>query len=402
MRGNQYETKHSPAATRSQYTAVAAHDYPINCVQSGQLGQGHLHFWTICMQWSDLLSHERQLEWFRTALSQGRLASSFLFVGPDGIGKRCFALLLAKSLLCRQTTPDTLAPCNACEDCAQVDASSHPDLIQISKPADKAFLPIELLIGEREKRMREGLCHDISLRPYGGRRKIAIVDDADYLNLEGANSLLKTLEEPPQNSLIILVSSSLQRQLPTIRSRCQAIIFEPLQTEHLTELILRNRLAESDENAREIAHQAVGSLTEASLLADPDFREFRSTLLALLAERKLPCSELAKLCASLADAAGKDARIKRDRLKLVFRTSAIMYRSIAIATSSIEERENSGEDKTLARCVEQSLAHWQGGTRAATDCWNRCLNAIEQVDRNANQTALLEAWTTDLARLSGS
>ena len=78
--------------------------------------------------------------------------------------------------------------------------------------------------------MREGLCHDIALKPFRGGRKIAIIDDADYLNQEGANCLLKTLEEPPEKSVIILIGTSQQRQLPTIRSRCQIVRFAPLST----------------------------------------------------------------------------------------------------------------------------------------------------------------------------
>ncbi len=226
------------------------------------------------MQWTDLLGHHQQREWFQTAIASGRLATSFLFVGPEGIGKRTFARLLAKSLLCRRTDDKQLQFCGACEDCAQVDASTHPDLIEIFKPADKAFIPIELLIGERDKRMREGLCHDISLKPYAGRKKIAILDDADYLNVEGANSLLKTLEEPPPDSLLILIGSNLQRQLPTIRSRCQSIIFRPLSLDQLQQLIERNSIADSPERAKEIASLCSGSLAEAKLLSDPELASF--------------------------------------------------------------------------------------------------------------------------------
>ncbi len=239
------------------------------------------------MQWTDLLGHHQQREWFQTAIASGRLATSFLFVGPEGIGKRTFARLLAKSLLCRRTDDKQLQFCGACEDCAQVDASTHPDLIEIFKPADKAFIPIELLIGERDKRMREGLCHDISLKPYAGRKKIAILDDADYLNVEGANSLLKTLEEPPPDSLLILIGSNLQRQLPTIRSRCQSIIFRPLSLDQLQQLIERNSIADSPERAKEIASLCSGSLAEAKLLSDPELGEFRNTLFDLLASERL-------------------------------------------------------------------------------------------------------------------
>ena len=330
------------------------------------------------MLWEDLRGHELQKQWFANALSAGRLATSFLFVGPEGIGKRAFAKLLAKSLLCRGSAANDLVCCGHCEDCAQVDAGTHPDLIQVSKPPDKAFLPIELLIGEREKRMREGLCHDISLRPFGGRRKIAIMDDADSLNVEGANCLLKTLEEPPTNSLMLLIGTSLQRQLPTIRSRCQSILFQSLTESDVRELLERSAVEEVRSQAAELAKQCQGSLTQALQLADPDLKEFRSSFLQCLSRSEIPMSELAKNCGGIVDAVGKEARLKRDRMKLVFEMAADFYRRQAL-------------DESLADALR----------RAATQCWNRCLTAIEQVDRNANQTGLLEAWSADMARLSG-
>lgn len=349
------------------------------------------------MQWSDLLGHEKQRAWFDTALKNGRLATSFLFVGPEGIGKRSFARLLAKSLLCNNSQGLRLECCNACEGCAQVNASTHPDLIEIAKPADKSFIPIELLIGERDKRMREGLCHDISLRPYAGRRKIAILDDADYLNVEGANSLLKTLEEPPTNSLLILVGSNLQRQLPTIRSRCQAIVFEPLSLEQLTQLIARSDLVDSEQRAAEIAKLCGGSLTEARLLADAELADFRTTLFELLAADRLNFGELSKSCSGVIDAAGKDGRFKRERAKLLLRVCASFYRAIVLHCSGIREQTDHG----LSAAVDRALPSWKSGLHGALQCWQRCLLVIEQVDRNANQASWLEDWSTSLATLSG-
>ncbi len=355
------------------------------------------------MQWSQLLGHGQQIEWFRTALTAGRMATSFLFVGPDGIGKRTFALCLAKSLLCRQSEPQMLAPCGQCEDCTQVEANTHPDLLQVAKPPEKAFLPIELLIGEREKRMRQGLCHDISLRPYGGRRKIAILDDADSLNVEGANCLLKTLEEPPLDSVLILVGTSLRRQLPTIRSRCQTIVFKPLEPSQLETLLRQTGIAETADAAREIAGWCGGSLTEARLLADPELHEFRASLLAALAAPRMPLSELSKGCGAIIDAAGKDAKARRERMKLLFRMASAFYRAVALGHSPTAGRGATSEhhqDGLLARFVDSAQDHWRSGPKGAVACWQRCLLAIEQVDRNANQSSLLEAWSTDIARLS--
>lgn len=354
------------------------------------------------MLWDALLGHQQQKCWFETAIENGRLASSFLFVGPDGIGKRTFAILLAKGLLCRNSPAQSLVACGKCEDCAQVDAGTHPDLLTVAKPVDKANIPIELLIGERDKRMRSGLCHDISLRPYSGRRKIAIIDDADTFNSEGANCLLKTLEEPPLGSLMILVGTSLQRQLPTIRSRCQAILFKPLEVEQLQTLLLRTGLAESEQQAVQLAIQSVGSLTEARLLLDPELDEFRGQLLEDLGKSQLPMIELAKRCGGIVDAAGKDARVKRERLKLVFRIAANFFRelSLSLSAEAVNQRGERGSEELL-RAVQRGRSVWKSGPRGAALAWDRCLLATEQVDRNANQTTLLEAWAADIARLGG-
>lgn len=349
------------------------------------------------MQWNDLLGHEQQREWFRTAIASGRMATSFLFVGPEGIGKRTFARLLAKALLCQRTEDKSLEFCGACENCAQVDASTHPDLIEISKPADKAFIPIELLIGERDKRMREGLCHDINLRPYSGQRKIAILDDSDYLNVEGANSLLKTLEEPPLDSVLILIGSNLQRQLPTIRSRCQAIIFRPLSPAQLQTLIERNGIADSSERAMQIASLCSGSLAEAKLLADPELDEFRTTMFDLLAANRVNFSELTKSCGGVIDAVGKDGRAKRERAKLLLRSCANFYRAVSLRLNGDDDRADEG----LAAAVDRAVQNWTTGVHGAVQCWQRCLLATEHIDRNANQASWLEDWSTSLAQLSG-
>ena len=357
------------------------------------------------MQWEALQGHERQKGWFAAALASGRLASSFLFVGPDGIGKRTFATLLAKGLLCRKTPPQSLEACGVCEDCAQVDALTHPDLLTIAKPADKAFLPIELLIGDREKRRRSGLCYDISLRPFSGRRKIAIIDDADAFNTEGANCLLKTLEEPPPDSVLILLGTSLQRQLPTIRSRCQAILFKPLQADQLQTLILRHGICDSQERAGQLAKQSSGSLAEARILVDPELDDFREQLLAKLSQSQLPLVDLAKSCGGIVEAAGKDARIKRDRLKWLLRLSANFYRDLTLSFDAVQSELslpiNSGGTPSMSAAIQDCRSHWRCGERGAALAWSRCLLATEQVDRNANQTALLESWAADIAQIGG-
>lgn len=356
------------------------------------------------MMWDDFIGHRSPLQRLSTALAQQRLASTFLFIGKEGIGKRTFARLLAKSLLCRNSPTDRLEPCGTCEDCVQVDASTHPDLIEISKPDDKSEIPVKLFIGDPENRMRVGLCYDISLRPYGGRRKVAIIDDADTINEEGANALLKTLEEPPPDCLIILVGTSLQRQLPTIRSRCQGLLFQPLAVPQLQELILRQQLVTSPAEAEEIARISGGSILQAKRNCNPEFKEFRGWLSEKLSSSRIPLSEVAKACGEIIDAAGKDARLKRDRMKQVFLLAADFYRSITLRMIAGEaELADPIMLKELlagsALLAQRQAENWR--LSGAVNCWQACLRAIDQVDRNANQTALLQAWSAEMAQHSG-
>src|SRR5436190_10788235 len=160
------------------------------------------------MAWQGIEGHDEVVERFRRSLARGRLASTFLFVGPAGVGKRALAEKLAQALLCSAAPAQQMAPCGHCDSCVQVAAHTHPDLYLVEKPADKSTIPLELLIGDDEHRMREGLCHAISLKPFMGGRKVAIIDDADYLSEEAASCLLKTLEEPPPRSVLILIGTS--------------------------------------------------------------------------------------------------------------------------------------------------------------------------------------------------
>ncbi len=161
---------------------------------------------------------------------------------------------------------------------AQVLAGTHPDLDVIAKPADRNYIPLQLLIGEKQHRLREGLCARIAMRPARGGRKVGIIDDADYLNKEGANCLLKTLEEPPASSLLILIGTSPQRQLPTIRSRCQTVRFQPLEHSICARLLRKLNLATDEFQAQQLATLCQGSLARAADWSDPGLCQFGESL----------------------------------------------------------------------------------------------------------------------------
>jgi DNA polymerase-3 subunit delta' len=345
------------------------------------------------MSWHGVYGHDDVIERFRRALRRGRLASSFLFAGPAGVGKRTFALKLAQAMLCQTQPEEVLDPCETCPSCIQVLAGTHPDLDLIGKPDDKSFIPLELLIGDREHRRREGLCHNIALKPYLGGRKIAVIDDADYLNTEGANALLKTLEEPPPRSVLILIGAAPAKQLPTIRSRCQLVRFQPLPIALVVELLVSKGLVADAAEAERLARYSEGSIRQAMDLADPELWSFRNTLYQRLCETPLDSVQLAPWVAAFVDEAGREAAARRGRLRQVVALAAEFYRRLMHA----DRGGAPSNDETLERCVEQALAH-EGSRRQAAARLDRCLDAAAEIDRNANQATLIECWLDDLAR----
>jgi DNA polymerase-3 subunit delta' len=345
------------------------------------------------MSWHGIQGHDAVVELFRRALERGRLASSFLFAGPEGIGKRTFALKFAQALLCPRQPPSALDPCESCPSCTMVRAGAHPDLDVVGKPADKAFLPLELLIGEREHRRQEGLCHNISLKPFMGGRKVAVIDDADFLNAEGANCLLKTLEEPPPQSVLILIGTSPARQLPTIRSRCQLVRFQPLPAGVVAGLLLTKGLVQDEAEARRLAQHGEGSVQRAVELADPGLWAFRGTLYERLAAPMLDSVRLAPSVSAFVEEAGREASARRGRLRQVIGFAAGFYQGLLRAQSGAEW----SDDPDLRRRVGEAARRGPGCVAAAAARLDRCLEALEQIDRNANQATLIEAWLDALA-----
>jgi DNA polymerase-3 subunit delta' len=343
--------------------------------------------------WHDIIGHDEIVERFRRALKRGRLASSFLFAGPPGIGKRTFALKFAQALLCENRPDIALDPCEQCPACIRVLAGTHEDLLLVAKPEDKSFIPLELLIGDTEHRRREGLCHFIALKPRPGGRKIAVIDDADYLNAEGANALLKTLEEPPPRSVLILISAGPARQLPTIRSRCQLIRFQPLDAEAMAQILPAREIAADAAEAARLARYSEGSVERAGQLADAELWNFRGALVKHLAAERLDGVSLARLTAKFVEQAGKDAQPRRRRLRQAIAFAADFYRRLLRAANGTPETNGAESDLF----IDEALKHPSLDVEKTIARLQRCLDAEEQVDRNANQSTLIEAWLDDLA-----
>jgi len=164
--------------------------------------------------WRDIVGHEDLVEILRGFVRTGRLPHAFLFSGPAGVGKTMVAREFFMAVNCLERAGD---PCNACRSCLKALSRSHPDYIEVT-PANGRIL----VDGIR------GVISEVSLKPFEARTRFVVIEPAERMNKASANALLKTLEEPPDATLIILVSHNPSLLLPTIVSRCQVLRFAPL------------------------------------------------------------------------------------------------------------------------------------------------------------------------------
>ena len=166
-----------------------------------------------------IIGHQNIIEQLHHAIQSNRVAGAYLFVGPASVGKETVALHFAKSINCLESG---VAACSKCLSCRKTEDGNHPDM-QIIRPSG-AWMKIDQV---------RDLQKQIIYRPLEGKRKIYILTEAERMNLEAASCLLKTLEEPPAASVLILLTTNLEALLPTIRSRCQIIRFHPMPVHEL-------------------------------------------------------------------------------------------------------------------------------------------------------------------------
>jgi DNA polymerase-3 subunit delta' len=177
----------------------------------------------------DIIGQDRAINILLKTIQRGRIPSSYLFAGEPGIGKKLAAINLAKVINCLTASnrdEEDIDACDECPSCRKIESGIHPDFLLIS--------PESGLIRIEEIRAIDDL---LSLKAFEAVYKVVVVDDADMMNQSAANAFLKTLEEPPENSLIILISSNPDRLPDTIRSRCSRINFTPLASEACEEII---------------------------------------------------------------------------------------------------------------------------------------------------------------------
>jgi DNA polymerase-3 subunit delta' len=302
------------------------------------------------MIWDQLLGHAQQVDMFRRAAERGRLGHAYLLVGPAGIGKRLFARLLAQCLFCERVPEAQLDACGACASCRQMQSGTHPDLLEIGLPEGKRILPISLLIGDDQRRGRAGLCYEIAMAPMSAPRRVAVIDDAQAMNEEAANALLKTLEEPPEGAVLCLLAPDLEPILPTIRSRCQPVRFAPLTDEQVAALLERQQIP--SQGLADVLPMAEGSLDVARQLLEPGLRALWQAVAGNLQLPLDPLRAVQQTTAAL-DELGKDTAEQRENMRWVLRFAIETLRRKLFETQEPEQLDRWGE--LLDRCFEAEL-----------------------------------------------
>ena len=325
------------------------------------------------MPFRTIVGHRRLIPLLSRAIARGTLPPSLLLAGPAGIGKRRAAMAVAAAVNClqpRSTSDLERDACGECAACRRIDRGVHPDVITI-EPGDTGSIKIEQV---RDVIDRAGY------RPFEGRRRVVIIDEADALVPAAQSALLKTLEEPPSASIFVLVSSIPDALLATVRSRCPRLRFGALSPAEVAETLIRDH-GYAEVEARAAAVDADGSIGRALAAESADLAEARAGAQRLLEQTTRGNDPVRRLEAAkdLAPRTGSSAS-ERDQLAACLRALASLVRDVGILANGADRRMlgNADLESQLEPLTRTFDSRRSIGAYAAVD---RALAALE---RNAS------------------
>ncbi len=314
---------------------------------------------------------------------------NFLFFGPDGVGKRRTALLLAKSLLC------PAGGCEFCPTCQQIDLLNFHDFLLIAPLPAKTPLPEKFILEETYKQIRpfsvigespelgdrfeirirqiEALQERLRFRPLAGARRVVVLLDADRMNKEAANRFLKTLEEPPADTYFVLTTSRLYSVIPTIRSRCQLVPFRYLKSAEVRQVW--ELYTGAEENAA-FNDFGLGSVSESALV---NKSKYLDPALEIFRRSPLNPAAIARLI---------DGYEKKPVAELVY-ILLILYRAAMLA--KLGQKHTSG----YAEAIEAKAKNVDLKKLVVTG--QRLNNALFEVGRNPNKKLFLASLLSALS-----
>lgn len=305
------------------------------------------------LSFNDILGQDGAKAHLLSAVSDGKVSHAYIFSGEDGSGKMMLAERFAATLQC--DNPSESGPCNMCINCMQAETHNHPDIVYVTHSKKN------ILVDD----IRNQLINDITIKPYSGRYKVYIIDEAEKMNEAAQNALLKTLEEPPEYAVIILLSTNTGAFLQTILSRCVILDLKPVQTYLIRDYLMENYHL-PDYVASLCASFACGCIGKAIRYAtDENFIKCRDLMLKLVkAERSFLTADSAELIGFLGNKDHKDV------IDDFFDLLDLWYRDVLVYKST-------HNDKRVIFSEELSSVHTQA-EHYSYEKLNKILQAIEE------------------------
>lgn len=302
------------------------------------------------MGFTKIYGQKRAVTLLKAGFKTGRISHAYLFYGPQGVGKFKTATVFAQLLNCE--CPTEAEPCGLCSSCRKIASGNHPDLIVI-KP-DGASLKIEQMRALQEK---------VYFKCYEGKFKVIMIDEAHLLTVQAANSLLKVLEEPPAETVFILLADDLNKLPVTIQSRCQ-----PLPFAYLDETVISKVLRELGKEVPPSLALVQGSLSKAlEMAADDDYQQFEVKAKGVVtAIKKGGYQELF----SWAEKLDQEKNLAETTLEWLL----VLYRDRIVQLST------GGEDLPKGSGVRNSVADLRRENFSSVDL-EGCFTAIEEINK---------------------
>ena len=315
-----------------------------------------------------VLGQDKAKKLLRRAVAGNRLSHAYLFRGPAGVGKRTMARAFGNYLNCESPAPNQDA-CTTCNSCHKLMSGNHPDLLMIEPDG------VSIKIGQ----IRE-LKHTLTFSPFEANCRVVVINDIHTMRREAANSLLKTLEEPPPGNLLILTGDAASAILPTIISRCQTIPFTGLSTALVKEKLVSEGLESG--HAATLAEISGGSLGQARIMASLDILQIRrdivTGLIALQPDGPTTVNNIFQLAGQAADLSGQ--------LPELIELLRLWFRDLILATQGLPEQIINHD---LHDLLDEAVKRWTlTGLLERLSLFDK---ARMQLDRNCNRALVCES-----------
>lgn len=302
------------------------------------------------MNFESIVGHDRIKEHLQNAIDMKKISHAYILNGQEGIGKKSLARVFAKTIQCEQGGSN---PCGTCHSCLQAESGNQPDIIWV-----KHEKPSTISVDD----VRTQVNSDILIKPYSSRYKVYIIDEAQKMTTQAQNALLKTIEEPPEYGIIVLLTTNADSLLPTILSRCVTLNLKPLSNKEVEKYLMEKEKV-PDYMAHFAASFAQGRLGRAiSIVSSEDFNELKNKVIHLL--KNVNDMELPELIEQI-----KDASSYKNNIEDYIDFMMMWYRDVLMYKST--------NDANLVVFKDELKAIRTDATNRSYDGLNRILTAMD-------------------------